>query len=195
MTLNTRSLGCSRPFVLDLDSAAWDQLLGLCSSRECASTKQIGSQDSRRVLYPMLQHVIHCISLLHSLFADHMGLTTSECPNSHSDVATSPQARRLMLLMNIVDKQKEIQGGQIWQHSRDWRCHGIFGQQHLRSSRDVFLMKFNTSGHWHWTRQHGSSASDNARALKSDDEGNIFLAGALISLCHDWVLPCIHRFL
>ena len=166
MTLNTRSLGCSRPFVLDLDSAAWDQLLGLCSSRECASTKQIGSQDSRRVLYPMLQHVIHCISLLHSLFADHMGLTTSECPNSHSDVATSPQARRLMLLMNIVDKQKEIQGGQIWQHSRDWRCHGIFGQQHLRRLQ-----------------------------RRVSYEGNIFLAGALISLCHDWVPPCIHRFL
>eukprot|EP00913_Durusdinium_trenchii_P019626 g18450.t1 len=57
---------------------------------------------------------------------------------------------------------------------------GSLDNNTFAGSRDVFLMKFNTSGHWHWTRQHGSR-DDEAMAMKLDSLGNILIAGETTS--------------
>mmetsp|Transcript_30976 Transcript_30976/g.69716 ORF Transcript_30976/g.69716 Transcript_30976/m.69716 type:complete len:425 (-) Transcript_30976:148-1422(-) len=44
-------------------------------------------------------------------------------------------------------------------------------------SRDFFLMEFDGSGAWQWTRQHGAKEADSARAMQLDQEGNILVVG------------------
>ncbi|CAE7940871.1 flaEY, partial [Symbiodinium necroappetens] len=42
---------------------------------------------------------------------------------------------------------------------------------------DLFLIKFDSTGTWKWTSQHGSSNNDVARTLQIDGSGNIYVAG------------------
>ena len=42
---------------------------------------------------------------------------------------------------------------------------------------DIFLIKYDSSGLKKWTRQIGSSASDNVEDLYVDSNGNVYIAG------------------
>jgi len=42
---------------------------------------------------------------------------------------------------------------------------------------DVFLMKFDPSGNWQWTRQDGTGPDDEGRAVATDPSGNVYITG------------------
>ena len=44
-------------------------------------------------------------------------------------------------------------------------------------SRDIFLIKYNNSGTKQWTKQLGTSGSDEAQGITSDSSGNVYLTG------------------
>jgi hypothetical protein len=44
--------------------------------------------------------------------------------------------------------------------------------------REAFVSKYDTSGNLQWTRQLGTSASDDSRAISADGLGNIYLSGS-----------------
>jgi hypothetical protein len=44
--------------------------------------------------------------------------------------------------------------------------------------REAFVSKYDTSGNLQWTRQLGTSASDDSRGISADGLGNIYLSGS-----------------
>ena len=50
------------------------------------------------------------------------------------------------------------------------------GKKHL-GKEDIFLIKYDSSGLKKWTRQIGSSASDNVEDLYVDSNGNVYITG------------------
>ncbi|WP_413360809.1 SBBP repeat-containing protein [Prochlorococcus sp. MIT 1201] len=53
---------------------------------------------------------------------------------------------------------------------------GLEGQSHNGKS-DSFLSKYDANGNQEWTQQFGSNAWDEARALTTDSDGSIYIAG------------------
>ncbi|MFH1226477.1 MAG: SBBP repeat-containing protein, partial [Planctomycetota bacterium] len=44
-------------------------------------------------------------------------------------------------------------------------------------SNDLFVAKYNSAGVWQWTRQRGTTSADQANAVTTDTNGNIYVAG------------------
>ena len=42
---------------------------------------------------------------------------------------------------------------------------------------DFYVVKYNSAGEKQWTRQHGSSADDEAWGVTADASGNIYVTG------------------
>ena len=42
---------------------------------------------------------------------------------------------------------------------------------------DIFLVKYDSSGTKHWTKQLGTSKKDHGKALTTDSSGNIYVTG------------------
>jgi hypothetical protein len=53
------------------------------------------------------------------------------------------------------------------------------GQTHYGTTGDfdIFLMKFDASGNWQWTRQDGAAPDDEGRAVATDSAGNVYMTG------------------
>src|SRR5262245_47905782 len=58
-----------------------------------------------------------------------------------------------------------------------------FGTTSLSTAgdRDVFLVKYDSSGQVLWARQAGGTAADDAQALALDPAGNVYLSGSFAS--------------
>jgi len=54
---------------------------------------------------------------------------------------------------------------------------GMDGNSHL-GERDIFVVKYNSSGSKLWSRQTGTSMEDNAYGISTDLSGNVILAGS-----------------
>ena len=65
-------------------------------------------------------------------------------------------------------------GGQRLPHWLSDRS--LDGQSHAGSA-DIFLMKFDSSRAWQWTRERGTLRSYYSRGIALDSEGNAFLTG------------------
>eukprot|EP00971_Amphidinium_carterae_P051025 1004691-Amphidinium_carterae.1 len=57
-----------------------------------------------------------------------------------------------------------------------WTDGSLDGQSHA-GGRDAFLMQYDSSGDWQWTRQRGTSNDDYARAVAVSAEGQVYVAG------------------
>lgn len=57
---------------------------------------------------------------------------------------------------------------------------GLDGNANVGASYDMFMMKFDTAGTWHWTLQRGCVTASyvNARALAVDVAGSVYVAGS-----------------
>ncbi|MDP7025534.1 MAG: SBBP repeat-containing protein, partial [Candidatus Marinimicrobia bacterium] len=54
--------------------------------------------------------------------------------------------------------------------------YGLLGHKKFGGS-DLFVVKYNSSGTWQWTKQNGSGAWDEARGVATDSSGNVYVVG------------------
>ena len=54
--------------------------------------------------------------------------------------------------------------------------YGALGDKKFGNS-DLFVVKYNSSGTWQWTKQNGSGSWDEARGVVTDSSGNVYVVG------------------
>eukprot|EP00971_Amphidinium_carterae_P109041 2159169-Amphidinium_carterae.1 len=65
------------------------------------------------------------------------------------------------------------------------RTGGSLDGQSSSGGIDAFLMQYSSSGEWQWTRQWGSSVTDDANAVAVSVDGQVFVAGQSSSSSYD----------
>jgi len=47
----------------------------------------------------------------------------------------------------------------------------------IAGNSDLFVVKYNSSGTWQWTKQNGTDRYDEARGVATDSSGNVYVTG------------------
>ena len=57
------------------------------------------------------------------------------------------------------------------------RTNGGLDGNNIAGKSDLFVVKYNSSGTWQWTKQNGTDRYDEARGVATDSSGNVYVTG------------------